>query len=113
MALRTYIDVNVAILPELFEIELGGINVYLGINFNDAEEFYTIDLYDNSMNPIILGEKLVYGRRLWADFTNPRIPAVDIMPFDEAQLENTVTPENFGKTVFLYLMTLEDDGELM
>ncbi|MFR4251897.1 MAG: phage baseplate plug protein [Weissella confusa] len=113
MALRAYIDVNVAKLPEIFEIELGGVNVYLQFNYNDYGEFYTVDLYDNSMVPIVLGEKLVYGRRLWADYTNPAIPAVDIMPFDESQKETAVSPDNFGKTVFLYLMTLKDDGELM
>lgn len=113
MAIRAYIDVNVAQLPEIFEIELGGVNVYLQFNYNDYGEFYTVDLYDNSMVPIVLGEKLVYGRRLWADYTNPAIPAVDIMPFDESQKETAVSPDNFGKTVFLYLMTLKDDGELM
>lgn len=113
MAARTYIDVNVSNLPELFEIELAGDNVYLKFNYNDSGQFFTVDLFDNSMNPIVLGEKLVYGRRLWSDYTNPKVPAIDIMPFDESQKETAVSPDNFGKTVFLYLMTLENDGELM
>lgn len=106
---RGLIDVDVASLPEEFEIELSGDNVYLRFDFNEEGQFYTVDLFNNAYEPIVTGERLVYGQRLWRDFTKPEIPQVDIVPFDISHKENTVTSDNFGRTVFLYLMTFEDD----
>jgi len=110
MEQRAYIDVDTSKLPEEFEIELAGENVFLRFDYNEQGEFFTVDLLDNAQNPIILGEKLAYGRRLWSDFTKPGIPQIDIVPFDISGQENTVTLDNFGQTVFLYLMTFENDG---
>ena len=110
MEQRAYIDVDTSKLPEEFEIELAGENVFLRFDYNEQGAFFTVDLLDNAHNPIILGEKLAYGRRLWSDFTKTGIPQIDIVPFDISGQENTVTLDNFGRTVFLYLMTFENDG---
>lgn len=107
---RALIDVDIGSLPEEFEIELAGSNAFLRFDYNGQGQFFTVDLYDNAHNPIVLGEKLVYGRRLWGDFTKPGIPRIDVVPYDISGKENTVTLENFGRTVFLYLMTFADDG---
>ncbi len=109
MDTRAFIDVDITKLPEEFEIELAGDNVYLRFDWNAQGEFFTVDLLDNARNPIVLGEKIVYGRRLWSDFTKPSIPRIDIVPFDISGKENTVTLDNLGQTVFLYLMTFADD----
>lgn len=113
MSKRAYIEIDKNDLPEIFEIELAGQNVYLKFDFNNVGQFYTVDLFDNSMEPIVIGEKLSYGRRLWNGINNPNIPNIDVMPFDESMKEKTITPENLGVTVFLYLMTLEEDGEYL
>lgn len=113
MSKRAYIEIDKDDLPEIFEIELAGKNVYLKFDFNTVGEFYTVDLFDNNMDSIIIGEKLSYGRKLWDGLHDPRIPNIDIMPFDESLKEKTITPDNLGVTVFLYLMTLENDGDYL
>lgn len=109
---RDFIDVDVANFPEEFEIELAGDNVYLRFDFNEQEEFYTVDLFDSSHDVIVTGEKLIYGQRLWHDFSKPEIPQIDIVPTDLSGEENTITAENFGVTVFLYIMDFEEDEVL-
>ena len=103
MTLRDYIPVDKEELPVYFEFDFGGITYNLGFNYNITNDFFTVDLYDESMTPIVLGERLVYGKQLWAGIINNDIPSETLIPFDEAGLETEITYNNFGETVFLFI----------
>jgi hypothetical protein len=95
-----YIPIEKENIPYRFEIELEAEIFEMEIRYNDLYDFFTIDLYKDG-EPLVYGEKVVYGVPLFQDVRDLRFPAVDIVPMDEAGLENQVTYENFQKTVFL------------
>jgi hypothetical protein len=95
-----YIPIEKENIPYRFEIELEAEIFEMEIRYNDLYDFFTIDLYKDG-EPLVYGEKVVYGVPLFQDVRDLRFPAVDIVPIDEARLENRVTYENFQKTVFL------------
>ena len=105
MSQRDYIPIDVDDLPEIFEIELADITFNFGVSYNAVGDFFTVDLYDEDLNPIILGEKLVLNHRLWAYVNDDRLPAVDLVPMDESGIATYCGIDEFMKTVFLY----EDD----
>ena len=108
MSKRYRYDLNLENLPMMFNTDFGNYNCTMQINYNDVGDFYTVDLFDVNNNPVILGEKLVYGKRLWSDYTNPDLPIVDLVPLDESGRTTVCNKETFGKTVFLYIDTVVD-----
>ncbi|MBM6763629.1 phage baseplate plug family protein [Ligilactobacillus agilis] len=108
MAKRYKYDLNLDTLPMMFETNFANYDCSIQINYNEVGDFFTADLYDANGNPIILGEKLVYGKRLWADFVDSRLPAVDLVPLDESGRTTVCNKETFGQTVFLYIDTVVD-----
>ena len=108
MSKRYRYDLNLENLPMMFDTDFGNYNCTMQINYNDVGDFYTVDLFDVNNNPVILGEKLVYGKRLWSDYTNPDLPIVDLVPLDESGWTTVCNKETFGKTVFLYIDTVVD-----
>lgn len=103
-----YIDIDVSKIPQIFQIELAGVDYNVQINYNSQGDFYTIDLYDTNFNPIVMGEKLIYGQYLWRHIVNEQIPSIDLLPFDLTEKETQCNMETFGKSVFLYV----DDTEM-
>lgn len=108
MSKRYRYDLNLENLPMMFDTDFGNYNCTMQVNYNDVGDFYTVDLFDVNNNPVILGEKLVYGKRLWSDYTNPDLPIVDLVPLDESGRATVCNKETFGKTVFLYIDTVVD-----
>ena len=108
MSKRYRYDLNLENLPMMFDTDFGNYNCTMQVNYNDVGDFYTVDLFDVNNNPVILGEKLVYGKRLWRDYTNPDLPIVDLVPLDESGRTTVCNKETFGKTVFLYIDTVVD-----
>lgn len=108
MSKRYRYDLNLENLPMMFNTDFGNYNCTMQINYNDVGDFYTVDLFDVNNNPVILGEKLVYGKRLWSNYTNPDLPIVDLVPLDESGRTTVCNKETFGKTVFLYIDTVVD-----
>ncbi|MSE09213.1 hypothetical protein GKC33_11100 [Lactobacillus salivarius] len=106
MSKRYRYDLNLENLPMMFDTDFGNYNCTMQVNYNDVGDFYTVDLFDVNNNPVILGEKLVYGKRLWSDYTNPDLPIVDLVPLDESGRTTVCNKETFGKTVFLYIDTV-------
>lgn len=112
MSYRSKFDIDVSTVPQVFSTNFGNTSVSIGINYNETGDFYTVDLYDIQNNPIITGEKLIYGRRLWRNYSDDRIPSVDLVPLDESGKSNVCNRKNFGKTVFLFIDTVvEDNGK--
>lgn len=108
MALRGKYEFDYSKVPFIFDAMFGNQNVSIGLNYNETGDFFTVDLYDSEFNPVIMGEKLVYGKRLWRQSVNPLVPCVDLMPLDESGQTNQITKDNFGHTVFLYQDTVLD-----
>ncbi|UQD52303.1 hypothetical protein C0971_09990 [Bacillus methanolicus] len=109
--MRDYIPIDKENLPEQFEIDLANETFILEFNYNQTYDFFTVDLYDSNMNPIILGEKLVLNIPLWSDSADIRLPAPSLVPMDEAGKEKRITYDNFGETVFLYIDDTPPEGE--
>ncbi|MFC6202570.1 phage baseplate plug protein [Lactiplantibacillus nangangensis] len=112
MAQRDYIPVDVDDLPEQFELDIDDVTYVFGMNYNEVGGFYTVDLYDEDENPIVLGEKMVLNHRLWANLVDRRLPMRDIVPMDESGKASDVNPDTLGKTVFLYLDDLNPEEDI-
>lgn len=112
MSYRGKFDIDTTNIPQIFSTTFGNTTVSIGINYNEFGDFYTVDLYDNQGNPVVMGEKLIYGKRLWRNYVDARIPSVDLVALDESGNENICNKATFGKTVFLYIDTVvEDNGQ--
>lgn len=102
------IEIDKNNLPEQFDIELGTELFTMEVNYNETGDFFTVDLYQyDNPEPLVLGEKLMYGQPLFRDIEDQRFPAPTIVPLDLSGKETRVSRENFGRTVFLVI----DDGE--
>lgn len=110
MSYRSKFDIDLTNIPQVFSTSFGNSTVSLGINYNALGDFYTVDLYDNQGNQVIMGEKLIYGKRLWSTYVDPRIPSIDLVPLDESEVNKVCNKSTFGKTVFLYIDTVVKDN---
>lgn len=109
MSIRDEIPVDKDSLPEQFEFDFGEESFLLGVNYNEREDFFTLDIFTVDEEPIVLGERLILNQPLWTGITNPLLPVEDIVPMDEAGKETAITFENFGDTVSLYIDDLAPD----
>ena len=109
MSLRSYIPIEKDELPELFEIDFDNQSFLFGIDYNKSQCIFTLDILTLENKPIFLGERLVLNERLWADVIDDRLPSVDLVPMDESGEARSITYENFGETVFLYIDSLPEN----
>lgn len=95
------ISIAKSLVPYTFEIMLGDEMFVLTINYNKKHDFFTVGL-EKDGETICEGEPIIYGVPLFKDFYQPSwCPALEIVPIDESGVQNTVTFENLGETVFL------------
>lgn len=106
-----YIDLEPAEIPCQFEIQFGSKTYMMAINYNQSNDFYTLDLYEIDMTPIVLAEKLTLNEQLWTDFIDNRIPVEVIVPRDLSGNARRISKSNFYKTVFLYILDSVDSEE--
>lgn len=111
MASRDYIPFDKEDIPQQFEFDLADDTFILRINYNQTDDSFSLDLYDQDMEAIVLGEKLILNVPLWEDIVNEKLPAPSLIPMDESNTEKRVTYENFMQTVFLYIDDVSDDAE--
>lgn len=102
-----YIEIEKDLIPYEFDIVLSNKTYTFEINYNAEFDFFTVDLYRNEQ-PVVLGEKIVYGRRLFSTQLYADIPDIPIVPYDLSEKENRVSWDNLNETVFLWLVT--EDG---
>lgn len=102
-----YIEIEKDLIPYRFDIAIAGKTFTFEINYNAENDFFTIDLYRNEQ-PIVIGEKVVYGRPLFASQQYADIPDIPIVPYDLSEKENRVSWDNLNETVFLWLVS--EDG---
>lgn len=103
-----YIEIEKDLIPYEFDITIAGKTFTFVVNYNAEKDFFTVDLYRNEQ-PIVLGEKIVYGRQLFASHLYTDIPDIPIIPYDLSENEDRVTWDNLNETVFLWLV--DDDGD--
>ena len=111
MSYRSKFDIDTSIMPQIFSTTFGNQEYSIGVNYNEMGDFYTIDLYDAQGNQLIMGEKLIYGKRLWEKSVDDRLPAIDLVALDESGYEKVCNKATFGKTVFLYIDTVVQEDE--
>lgn len=103
-----YIDVDKALIPYFFEIDIKNEIYKIKIDYNNRHDFFTVDLFKDE-KVIIVGEKLVYGKPLFLSSTYEKIPSTPIVPLDLTNQTNKITFENLNEQVFLFL--IEEDGD--
>jgi hypothetical protein len=106
MALRSYIPIDKNNLPEQFEFPFGNEIFVIGVNYNQSQSYFTIDLFQVDLTPIIIGEKITANCPLWSDFTDPRLPLETIVPMVESAPDTPITFDNFGVTAQLFIDNL-------
>jgi hypothetical protein len=111
MAKRDYIDFDKTEVPVVFDIDLEEDTFTMGINYNQTNDFFSVDLWDGEGNVIVLGEKMILNIPLFEDLIDERLPGPQLVPMDEAGNEKRITYENFGVTVFLFIDDIGDDTE--
>lgn len=103
---KEYIEIEKALIPYSFEIELGVELFELTIEYNEYGDFFTVSLKKGN-DVLVHSEKITYGEPLFKEFADNRFPAPTIVPIDEAGIENRVNWNNLNKTVFLVVMNDE------
>ncbi|WP_025021002.1 phage baseplate plug family protein, partial [Ligilactobacillus equi] len=96
MSNRRKYELDISQVPLKFETTFGNETFTIQLNYNSVGDFYTADLYNANNEPLILGEKLVYGKRLWSGYVMFELPAVDLIPLDESGLTNVCNKATFG-----------------
>ena len=72
--------------------------------YNEAGSFFTVDLATSDGEPLVYGDIVRYGRPLFGSVEDERFPLPVIIPQCLTGEDiDTVTFDNFGKQVKLYL----------
>ncbi|MDR1465445.1 MAG: hypothetical protein LBJ11_09130 [Oscillospiraceae bacterium] len=98
-----YIDVDVNKIPCTFSIKLGDKTYTLTFKYNAQGGFFTVDLETTQGDVLAYGDIIRYGRPLFGSIEDDRFPLPVIIPRGFTPGVDTVTFENFGKEVKLYL----------
>lgn len=97
------LDIRKNVVPYRFRIPLADRTYEMEIRYNLEHDYFTADLLWQG-NPIILGEKIVYGNQLFQDFQYLPIPQVIIVPADPSGNLNKITFQNLGEEIFLFVL---------
>lgn len=100
-----YIEIYTSKVPYTFSVKLKDRTYSFTVRYNDIGKFFTVDLsIANTGEVLAYGDPVRYGRPLFGPIEDERFPLPVIIPLcltgDEI---DTVTWENFGKLVKLYL----------
>lgn len=98
-----YIEIEKALIPYRFEVELGAELFVMEIRYNELHDYFTLDLQKDG-EILVYGEKVVYAMPLFNQVFDNRFPAPTIVPIDPSGKEKRVTFENLNITVFLKLV---------
>jgi hypothetical protein len=104
--LALIIDIDKQKIPYRFEILLADVLYEMEFHYNPGFDFFTVDLFKDK-EPLVYGEKLVYGLPLFNDVYDKRFPAVGLIPLDESGQSVEVNAQTLGETVFLCVIAWE------
>jgi hypothetical protein len=110
MSLRDKLIVDTSDMPNYVILPIGTENFTIELFYRERYDNFYFNLYDSDDNPLITGEKLVYGVPLW-NINDANLPSERIVPLDEAGVESTVSIDNFQISVFLYFDDLDPSIE--
>lgn len=98
-----YIEIDKNSIPYRFDMEFTGEIYTFELNYNEKFDFFTMGISKDD-EPIIVGEKIVYGKTLFSSVNDVRLPKVDLIPLDTTgKAVDRITWENFGETVVLWV----------
>lgn len=106
--MEEYIEIDKAEIPYSFEVELANEIFEIEVNYNQAYDFFTIDLFKEGI-ALVIGEKLILNRTLFRNSVDIDLPQVKIIPKDRAGGAKRITYDNLNETVFLYLVGENND----
>ena len=100
-----YIDIDTTKVPYTFSVKLTDRTYTFTIRYNDVGGFFTADLSVSSTGEVLAyGDPIRYGRPLFGTIEDERFPLPVIIPLClSGDGIDTVTWDNFGKEVKLYL----------
>lgn len=101
------IPVDAKKIPYAFMIKLYDKTYKFTFRYNNTGGFFTVDLENSMGKPLVYGEVLRYGRRLFAPIETEEFPLPVIIPLCLNGNISTITTENFGSLVKLYLYMRE------
>ena len=104
-----YIEIQKEDIPYEFEINLGNGVYKLKIHYNSFGDFFTVDLSKDNAT-LIQGEKLILNKPLFRNFVHVDLPSVSLIPAGRSGSAKHITYNNFGETVFLYVVRGEING---
>jgi hypothetical protein len=102
---------NIDLQPDYFEVNINGKLLIFKFYWNPNDKYFSFDVYDNKLNPIILGRKIVIGSDMLGRAYNDSLPNIYLVPLPltrEAQ-SSGITFDNFLEDVKIYI--LEKGGE--
>lgn len=107
-----YIEIDTTKVPYTFSVKLDDRTYSFTVRYNDTGGFFTIDLSIASTGEVLAyGDPVRYGRPMFGPIEDERFPLPVIIPVcltgDEI---DTVTFENMGKEVKLYLFERRSEG---
>lgn len=102
------IDIDINLVPYSFEVELSNKIYTFVINYNFANDYFTVDLLFNNI-PLVQGEKLVLNEILFRDIyedkehnVNEEFPSELLMPVSSNNDVKRISIDNLGTDVQLY-----------
>ncbi|PZD96402.1 hypothetical protein DNH61_07785 [Paenibacillus sambharensis] len=105
-----YIDIEKELIPYRFDMTIADKEYTFEIHYNAEHDFFTLSL-EREGKLLVSGEKLVYGRALFADVWDSHFPEIAIIPYDESGQAAEVNWSTLSSSVFLYLMEEETDAD--
>ena len=105
-----YIDIDTGKVPYTFSVKLEDKTYSFTIRYNDGGGFFTVDLSAASTGEVLAyGDPVRYGRPLFGPIEDERFPLPVIIPMClTGDPVDTVTFDNFGNEVKLYLFERRD-----
>lgn len=107
MSVRDKLIFDTSSFPNSSDVTFGTEQFTLSLNYRPLTDTFYIDLYNSEDEPLILGEKLVYGMPLW-NINDADLPSTPLIVLDESGVESTVGYNNFQDSVFIYYDDLPD-----
>ena len=91
-----------------FTITIEGINLSLKVNWNSKEEAYRLDIFTDTLNPILLGLKLLPTVNLTGQYLDSRLPTGEFFCVDIESKGVRPSFEDLGARVQLWYLTEEE-----
>lgn len=99
--MKDRIEIDKSLVPYRFTIPLGQLVFDFEVHYNSAIDSYILHLYQDE-ELICGGERLVYGRPLFADcYETEKYPPLRLVPLDESKTVDVVNDETLETLVFL------------